>query len=117
MFFHGGGLLGDDGSGERVTVDVIAQPGEYAGRRDAIGDAVVDLDQDRPTIALEAFDEPAFPQRAVPVQSALQHVGDHPEQFVVVTRTGHRQPADVTAEVESRIVDPMRCTDVEGLGA
>ena len=50
-------------------------------------------------------------------QAALQHVGDNSEQFGVIARPRHRDSAHVAAEIESRIVDPLRRTDVEGLGA
>ena len=106
-----------DGPGERVALDVVAQSAEDADGRYSVGHAVVDLHQHRPPIAFQAFDDPAFPQRAIPVQAALQHVGDNSEQFGVIARPRHRGPAHVAAEIESWIVDPVRRTDVEGLSA
>jgi hypothetical protein len=116
MFLRGGSL-GDDGCSEGIAVDVIAQSGEYAACRDSIGHAVVDLHQHRPAITLQTLDDPAFPQWTIPVQSALQHIGDNSEQFGVIARPRNCHPAHVPAEVESRIVDPRWRTDIEGLGA
>jgi hypothetical protein len=60
MFF-GGAPVGDTGCSERIAIDVIAQSGEYAGRRDSVDDAVVNLHQDRPAVTLQTLDDPAFP--------------------------------------------------------
>jgi hypothetical protein len=105
------------GPGEHIAVHLVAHAGKDANRRDPIGHAVVDLHQHRPSIALQAFDDPAFPQRAVAVQSALQHVGDNPEQFGVITWARYCHPPHMAADVESRIVDPLRRTNVERQGA
>ena len=106
-----------DGPGERVALDVVAQSTEDAGGRYSVGHAVVNLHQHRPPIAFQALDDPAFPQRPIPVQAALEHIGDNSEQFAVIARPRHRDSAHVAGEIESRIVDPLRRTDVEGLGA
>ena len=100
-------LFGTNVIGEHVAVGVVAEPGEQVGRRDAVGQVVVDLHQDRPLVALQALDDPALPQRAVQVEGTLQGVGDGPEQFGVVARAGNRHPAHMMGEVESRIVDPL----------
>jgi len=43
--------------------------------------------------------------------------GNDSEQFGVIAGLRNRYPTHMTAEVESRIVDPLRRADVEGLGA
>jgi hypothetical protein len=115
VWASGGSLR--DGPGERVALDVIAQSAEDAGGRYSVGHAVVNLHQHRPPIAFQAFDDPAFPERAIPVQAALEHIGDNSEQFGVIARPRHRDSSHVAVEIESRIVDPLRSADVEGLGA
>lgn len=106
-------LCGADAIGKRVDVGVVAELGEDVGRRDAVGHAVVDLHQDRPLIALQTFDDPAFPQRAVTVETALQRMGDGPEQLGFVAWSGKCDPPHVVGEVKARIFDPLRCTQVE----
>ncbi|COY62243.1 Uncharacterised protein [Mycobacterium tuberculosis] len=58
-------------------------------------------------MAVEAFDDPAFPQRAVRVEGTLQCQRDGPEQLGFVAGPGKRHPSHVLGEVESRIVDPL----------
>ena len=56
-WFVGGTDRGREGAGSAV----VAEPGEHVRRRDPVGDAVVNLHQDRPPVVLKAVDDPAFP--------------------------------------------------------
>ena len=81
---------------------------------DAVDHAVMDLEHERPMAALETFDEPGLPQRAVAVER-LGH--DPPHQAAersVVTGCRQGRVPEVVVEVEVGIVDPDRSTQLEG---
>ena len=82
-------------------VGVVAEPGEQLGRIRVLGQLSADLDQDRPAVDLQAFDDPAFP-RAAGVQRVFQGVGDGAEQLVVVAGRRKRRPVHLSGHVETR---------------
>lgn len=90
------------------VVGVVAESGQDLDRRNTVSHAVVELEQDRPPIVLEALDYPAFPERTVQVEGAFQGVCDGPKQFRFVARPGQRRPLDVRVKIEFGLVDPLR---------
>src|SRR6516164_1061446 len=108
-------MFGANVVSEYVTVCPVTEPGEEVGRRIAVGQAVVDLHQDRPLIALQALDNPALPERAVQIEGTLQGMGDGPGKAGVIARAGNRHPAQMMAKVEPRSVDPLLRT-IERVG-
>ena len=89
---------------------------QHLRRRDAVGDAVVDLHQHRPPIVGEPLDDPALPERALSVEPMLHDSGDHREQFGVIAGLGQRDAVEVARDVEVRVVHPFRRAEVERVG-
>src|SRR3954468_1641722 len=69
----------------RIAAIVVAQAGKQMCGCDSVCDAVMDLHQQRPAVVRKAFDDPALPQRAVPVETPPHHVGGKAEQCVVIS--------------------------------
>ena len=86
-------------------------------RRDAIGNAVMDLHQDRPSAVGEAFDDPTLPKWPIAIQSPFHDIGDEAEQRLVVTRVRKRRAVYVMGEIEVGIVHPFRRAEVERVRA
>ena len=108
-----GFLRGADAAREGLTGAAVAKLRQHLRRGDAIGDAMVDLHQQRPPIVGEPFDDPALPQRAVAVQPLLHDAGDQPEQLGVIARIRQRDAMEVMRDVEVGVIHPFRCTEVE----
>src|SRR5579875_647760 len=77
----------------------------------------MDLHQDGPAVALQALDDPALPQRTIPVQTAFQYAGDRPKQLGVVAGTRDSDAPQVPGQIEVWIVDPLGRADVKVLAA
>jgi hypothetical protein len=108
---------GADLANERVASAVVGQVGEHAHSRDSVGNTVMEFHQDRPPAVGETFDDPAFPQRAIPIETPLHHVGNQPEQRAVVTRMRNRRTPHMVQDVEVGGVDPFRCAEVKRMRA
>src|SRR5208337_3924533 len=93
--------------GERVTVGVVAEPGEQMGSRVAVEQAVMGFHQDRPPVAFQALDDPALPRWTLQVEGTLARMGDGPGQLGLITWAGNRHPAYMIGQIELRIGDPL----------
>ena len=82
-------------------------------RRDSIGDAVVDLHQNRPPTVGETFDDPALPKRSVAIESRLHGFGRESVQLGVVARGRKSRMVNVVGEIEAGILDPLRGAQVQ----
>ncbi len=70
-----------------------------------------------PAVTWQALDDPGFPQRAVPVESAFHDVGGESEQGRVVAGVGKRDAVNVMGDVEVCGVDPFGRFKIEGMRA
>ena len=92
----------------------IQENTQELGARDAVDGAVVDLGDHADLVALQPFDDPHLPQRAVPVELAADHVGRELGQLAHPARRGQRGAAEMIVDVELGIVDPHRVAQAEG---
>jgi hypothetical protein len=97
----------------RVGSSLAAEPGKHVRRRDPVGDAMVDLHQDRPPVVGQTVDDPAFPQRTVTIQAPLHDLGDPTEQGSVITRARKCGAAYVVGDIDVGIVHPLRRAEIE----
>ena len=84
---------------------------------DAVGHAVVDLQQHRPPSTGQALDDPALPERPVTVQALRHQPSDQPAQRRVVAGYRKGGAPHVVPDVEVGIVDPHRPAEIERHGA
>jgi hypothetical protein len=75
---------------------------------DAVDQRVVHLDEEGEALALQAFDEGAFPGRAAQVQRRALQAADQFAEFALAARPGQRRVAHVVFEVDVAILDPDR---------
>jgi hypothetical protein len=75
---------------------------------------VVDLGQEDPAVALEAFDHPQLPERPVPVELDRHEPSHEVAELLLASGGWQGGVADVVAEVEVGIVDPHWPADLPG---
>ena len=84
----------------------VGHQSQHAHRPDAVGQGMVELDDERRLAALHAFDHGDFPQRAVPVEGGHRRPAGQRQYRVPRAGRGSRDPAQVPVQVEMRIVAP-----------
>ncbi len=83
----------------------------HADRANSVGDAVVDLlDQRRPTVG-ETLDEGELPQGTGTVEGGHRDRAGDVEHGLQVTRRWRHRPAEVVAEIEAGVLNPARCAE------
>ena len=80
---------------------------------DAVHERVVGLRQHREAVALEALDEPDLPERLVAVELLGEHAAGEVPQLLLGAGGGERGRAHVVAQVQVRVVDPLRAALAE----
>ena len=92
----------------------VQQDFTQPGARDPVDDGVVHLGQRRDPAALDALDDPQFPQRP----GAVQLVGHQPAhqllELAAAARSGNADAADVEVDVEVLVLDEPRPVQSEG---
>ena len=79
----------------------------YVNPGDAVDERVVALGDEREAPALDLVDQPHLPQRLRAVESLGEHARRQDPQLLHAARGGQRGVADVVAQVEVRVVDPL----------
>jgi hypothetical protein len=98
-----------DGAAARVE-----EPRHQVGAGDAVDHAVVDLGDQRPSAAGETLDHPGLPERSVPIELDRHELRHQVVQLFFSTRSRQRRVTDVVGEVEVRVVDPHRSSELTG---
>ena len=80
----------------------------YVNPGDAVDERMVALGHEGEAAALDLVDQPHLPQRLRAVEALGEHPGRQGQQLGLVAGGRERGVADVVAEVELRIVDPLR---------
>jgi hypothetical protein len=76
------------------------------GRRDAVGQGVVDLADDRKPVVRHALDEMELPQRPAAIQRSAGDLSDRGIQLAVTTWRSDLPASDVVVEVDVAIFQP-----------
>ena len=82
------------------------------GSRDPVDHAVMDLGDQRPAAARQALDHPHLPQRAMPVEFHRHQSTHQVVQLQFATRGRQSGVTNVVHEVEVRVVDPHRGSEM-----
>ena len=86
----------------------VEQAGCHRHPPDAVGDGVVQLDDDRGPLAVPALHEGHLPQWPVPVEVLLAHLLGDPHERPVRAISGDVEPLEMEGEVEVGIELPAR---------
>ena len=105
---------------ERLRLESIALKIEKLERQFhaalAVGDGVVELLDQRRSVALDPFDNGELPQRASPVERVSTQQRRKIEELAFGAGLGKRDTAEVQVDVEIRVLDPFRCAHVARCG-
>ena len=85
---------------------LVGHDRQHAHRPDAVGQRMVELDDERRLAALDAFDQGDLPQRAGPVEGGHRRPARERQDRVPRAWRGSGDPAQVEVQVEMRIVAP-----------
>ncbi len=97
------GLLRANRLGGRLDVE---EEGADVDRREAVGERVVGLVDDREAVVLEALDQDQLPERARAIEGRREDLADEIVELGVVAGGREADPAHVVGQVEVGIVDP-----------
>ena len=98
----------------RAGLAAVGERQHHARERDAVGDAVMDADEDRAAGA-EVVDQIDLPQRAGVVERRRDAVRDEVLERRAVVRRGQRHVMEVQLRVEVRVVLPVRTGERESV--
>ena len=94
---------------ERGGLGLVVEDGrEQVGPRDAVGHAVVDLQDQGPPTVLETLHHPGLPERPVTVELLRHQPADELLELGVAAGCGEGRVPEVVLESEVGIVDPDR---------
>ena len=85
---------------------IVCERHRHAGQRDAVADRVVDA-ENRRYAAFVVFDDVDLPQRVIGVERSCGELADQALQRGLVAAAGKTHAAEVTLEVEMRILAPI----------
>lgn len=91
----------------------VAEALEQRDPGNPVDHTVVRLDDLRPAVVGQMFDNDDLPQRMVAVQSFAQFGRHQLPQPRLVTRVGQRGPSDMVCQIEIRLLFPFGRSDVE----
>ncbi len=109
------GCQGRGGRERRIGVSVEQDP-EEADARDTVDEAVMDLEDERPPPALEAFHQPRLPEGTVTVEWHGHEPPHESAERSVIARGRERGVTQVVIEVEVRVVAPDRAPQLQRNG-
>ena len=111
-----GGLCGFHGaaSGDRLVdrLDVEEQDADV-DHRDAVGERVVGLVDDREAVALEPLDQVQLPERSRAVQRRREGLGDRLAELLFAAGRGQLRAAHVVVDVEVGVIDPEGTAELQ----
>src|SRR5436190_2566369 len=86
----------------------VEQHGDDVHARDPVDERVMGLGQDGEAATLEPLDQPQLPERLVPVERLGEDTPRERLELVLGAGGGEGRRAHVVAQVEVRVVDPLR---------
>ena len=87
--------------------------GQQIGRRDAVGEGVMNLAQDRDPATRETLDQVHLPERPAAVQRGAGQSTDRLVEFAAPARGFHPARADVVFEVDFGVLPPHRVMELQ----